>query len=291
LRDRSRRFYYLLRTVGAQSGVKNDFGGWAVQEALERFSSEGWIKNIDDESEEIIQVLPQSRITMEYYKNGILHHVATTSMLASAILGVMTKDEQKSLVDFWDEIFNLFQYQVFLFRYEFLFNPELSVEELCSEALQYLVKYTALQNDSISQENNQEENEESTSENTVDTHTPEHLTICNRSYLNELSGLTQNFLESYYLTLRACHAMRQRQFDEKSIFKHIQVYGKARISIRELLYEESLSSVSIKNAIRAFREEGVLSFLSDGNGFVFDEQVYNQYIDELRTLCRISEQN
>ena len=40
-------------------------------------------------------------------------------MLASAILGVMTKDEQKSLVDFWDEIFNLFQYQVFLFRYEF----------------------------------------------------------------------------------------------------------------------------------------------------------------------------
>ena len=289
LRDRSRRFDYLLRTVGAQSGVKSDFGGWAVQEALERFLSEGWIKNIDDESEEIIQVLPQSRITMEYYKNGILHHVATTSMLASAILGVMTKDEQKSLVDFWDEIFNLFQYQVFLFRYEFLFNPELSVEELCSEALQYLVKYTALQSDSVNQENNQEENEENTSEKDVDTYTPEHLTICSRSYLNELSGLTQNFLESYYLTLRACHAMRQRQFDEKSISKHIQVYGKARISIRELLYEESLSSVSIKNAIRAFREEGVLSFLSDGNGFVFDEQVYNQYINELRILCRISE--
>ena len=47
-------------------------------------------------------------------------------------------------------------------------NPELSVEELCSEALQYLVKYTALQNDSIKRENNQEENEENTSENAVD---------------------------------------------------------------------------------------------------------------------------
>ena len=115
LRDRSRRFDYLLRSVGAQSGVKNDFGGWVVQEALERFLAEGWIKNIDDESEEIIQGVPQSRITMEYYKNGILHHVATTSMLASAILGVMKKEEQNHYKIFGMKYFVLFQYQVFLF--------------------------------------------------------------------------------------------------------------------------------------------------------------------------------
>ena len=44
------------------------------------------------------------------------------------------------------------------------------------------------------------------------------LLIGNREFLEELSGLTQ-FLESYYLTLRACH-MRQRQFDEKKPFQN-----------------------------------------------------------------------
>ena len=183
---------------------------------------EGWIKNIDDESEESIQVLPQSRITMEYYKMEFFIMLATTSMLASAILGVMTKDEQKSLVDFWDEIFNLFQYQVFLFRYGFLFNPELSVEELCSEALQYLVKYTALQNDSIK---GKQPRRKKTSENAVETYTPEHLTICSRSYLNELSGLTQNFWNPIILRYSlSCN--RQRQFDEKVFPNTYRYMGK-----------------------------------------------------------------
>ena len=55
---------------------------------------------------------------------------------------------------------------------------------------------------------------------------------------------------------------------------------KARLSIREVLYEESLSSVTIKMPFK-LREEGVFSFLSDGKGFIFDKDVYNQYIDEL----------
>ena len=298
LRDRSRRFDFLLRSVGAQFGAKHDFGGWVVQEALERFLSEGWIKNIDDESEGIIQVVPQNRITMEYYKNGILHHVATTSMLASAILGVMQKEGQVRIQDFWDKIFILFQYQVFLFRYEFPFNPDLSVEELCAEALQHLYHYTALQleqqvdhrDDDREMIVDMNEKTDILDEMRKDTISidKEFLLIGNRDFLEELSGLTQNFLESYYLTLRACYAMRQRQFDEKSLSKHIHEYGKARLSIREIWFEESLSSVNINNAIRAFREEGVFSFLSDGKGFIFDEEVYNQYINELRILCRIN---
>ena len=42
--------------------------------------------------------------------------------------------------------------------------------------------------------------------------------------------------------------------------------------------------VGIKNAIGAFREEGVLQVRSGGGGLQFDERAWNQYVADLRML-------
>ena len=47
-------------------------GGWIVEKALQRFQSEKWIQRIEGESGDIIRVIPEYRLTMEYYKNGLI---------------------------------------------------------------------------------------------------------------------------------------------------------------------------------------------------------------------------
>ena len=53
---------------------------------LQRFTSERWIERLEDAQGVVIRVVPDSRITMEYYKNGLMHFLAPISLLAAAII-------------------------------------------------------------------------------------------------------------------------------------------------------------------------------------------------------------
>ena len=57
------------------------------------------------------------------------------------------------------------------------------------------------------------------------------------------------------------------------------------MAINELKRPESLSVANLKNAIRAFREEGVLQICADGSGIKFDEMVHASYTADLKKLC------
>ena len=171
-------------------------------------------------------------------------------MVASALIA--EPDSQKA-----EELFLL---QHFLLRYEFFSDPSKDVESLYHETLPKLVDYGALEK------------------------TESGYRCSSLERLKELAGLTQNFLESYLLTLRATSGYRSRDISRKDLPKKIQDFGKARLAIDEIVRPESLSLVNIKNAIRAYREEAILQFSTDGSGMKFDDAGLTLYCDVLERL-------
>ena len=123
---------------GAQCANSMGHGGWVVMEALSRFLSEKWISKMVDSQGDIIQIFPEARITISYYKNSVLHFVAPVSLAASAIQAAPSDPIAQS---------RFFDFLVFLFGYEFLMPPELSTEEVFQDALEHLAAYGALSNE------------------------------------------------------------------------------------------------------------------------------------------------
>ena len=57
-----------------------------------------------------------------------------------------------------------------------------------------------------------------------------------------------------------------------------------RLAIDELERHEALSLLNLKNAVRAFTEEGVVELRAGGGGLQFDEATVHEYVDTLRLL-------
>lgn len=250
IQDRALRFNELLLSLGAQRADSMSHGGWVVMEALKRFLAEKWVSKMLDSEGDIIQIFPESRITLEYYKNSLIHFLAPISMLSSAILA--SSGGLK-------EIRRLLEFQTFLFRYEFPTHPDYSTEQLMSEGLKQLTVYNAAKQN-------------------LDT-----VEILNAEYLEELAGLTRNLVDSYRLVLRGCQQFQYRSITLKQLPHQLQEFGTARLAIDEVLYPEALSFVNINNAVRAYREERVLTIVQDG-GLKLNEEACEQYIEELKRL-------
>jgi glycerol-3-phosphate O-acyltransferase len=251
VQDRALRFNALMLKRGAQRANSMSHGGWVVMEALQRFLDEKWISKMVDSQGDIVQIFPESRITMEYYKNSVLHFLAPISLAASAIR-IAASDRT--------EITRLFDFQVFLFRYEFLMPPNQTTDDLLQEVLLQIEEYGAI---SIDEEGG--------------------ITIVNLDYLSELASLTHSYVDSYLLVLRGCEQLQYRSLSLKELSHQLQNFGKARLAIDEVHYPESLSSVNINNAVRSYREEKVLILLQEG-GVKLNEEACVQYISDLSLL-------
>lgn len=245
----------LLRGIGAKPAASLTYGGWAVRSALEKFRRAGLIARLPDESDDIIQIIEEKRIELDYYKNGLIHFLAPMSLLAGA---AQASADEDGLLD-EAELFRLFRTQVFLMRYEFTLDPDQPLEVLEVESLARLVDYGALSKDEAGYH------------------------IADRALLMELAGLTCNFLESYRLVLLGAHATRSRSVPIKELPEKILEFGRGRLAVDELSRSEALSVVNLNNALRAYREEGVIQ-LRTGGGLQFDDAGLEQYLSDFAAL-------
>lgn len=256
IQERAKRFDVLLRMQGAARANSLTHGGWVVMEALDRFVKEKWIQKISDEKGEIIQIHSDYRVTLEYYKNGLIHYIAPHAMLATAILSTGKCHG--------DETLRLFLTQIFLLRYEFPTDPNSSMEELARRCRIEMAEYGALHCD----------------ENNV-------YSIASQPLLEELGGLVLNFLESYLLVLKAAEALQSKSFTEKELPAKIQAFGQKRVAIDQITRPESLSVLNLKNALRAYKEEGVIQLRMDGSGLKFDALAQSEYVSDLTRLLDV----
>ena len=251
--ERATRFDDLLRYMGAMSADSLTHGGWVVEEALKRFSSEKWIERISDDRGDIIRIIPEARITMEYYKNGLIHFMAPVSLLANAILA-------NNDICQGDDTLRYFLVTAFVFRYEFTTDPTFDLEGLAIQSRETMIHYGALEKDDAGK-----------------------YRVLERDLLIELAQVTHNFFESYLWTLRGCLALQDRSITQRELPKKLQDYGKARLATGEILRPESLSRVNLSNAVKAFSEEGVIQFKVK-SGFMIERSVWEHYVRDLEKM-------
>ena len=254
---RAERFDRLLRHQGAMAAESLKHGQWVVEKAMERFKSERWIERLEDAQGVVIRVVPEARITMEYYKNGLMHFLAPMSLLAASILA--TDGDCQG-----DETLRLFLELSFVLRFEFPAHPTHTLREVAEVSRQSMVEYGALR---------QIDGEDVLYE------------VASTEMLHELASLTTNFIESYICVLRGCQSLTAVSLTEKDLKKRIQDYAKARLAVAEILRPEALSSVNIANAIFAFKHEGILQFTEDK--FQLDEAVWEQHRRDLSTIIQV----
>ena len=253
INERVARLLPLLIGQGAQAATSLANLERATNDAVARFRGEKKLNLIEDELGPILQVPNAQRTSLEYYKNGLIHFVAPLSLLASAIASAGTATGS--------EVTRLFSTQVWLLRYEFTSNPEVPVEELEQRARAALASYGALARDEDGD-----------------------LIVGDVARLNEIAGITRNFLESYLLVLRAAMVLRSLDLSLDDLIRRVQKVGADLLEVEELRRPEALSSANLRNAVRAWREEGVLQLRIGGGGLQFDEGLLPTYGKLLRAL-------
>lgn len=220
-----------------------------LSSAIDRFRRARLVARESRDGVARLRVVPEGRITLEYYKNGLIHAIAPASLLASCVRAALRRGEPVDTT-VWDH----FQALVFMLRYELPFDPEAAFGDLLEQALADGMAYGA-----ISREGDGP------------------VVVASASLLDELAGYTRNFVESYHLVLRAVVALRERDATRRDFVKSIQAWGRPRLGADELLLPEALSLVNLKNAWRAFVEDGVAVARADGSGVDVDDAAVAAY--------------
>lgn len=267
LEARVERFRSFLERAGAKMSASMAWPGWATEQALERFLEGKKIASFEDEEGPVYQLAEQSRVTLEYYKNSLLHFFVPASLLALSFRPALREHgipasgvPQGGIPVELAPAVRRFHGLAWMFRYEFVFDPEASAGALVDQGLEQLVAHGALARDG------------------------ERLRLVDAERLQELAELLLSYVESYWVTLHAAHGLADRKLPAKELVDAIGTVGRGVFAVEEIRRAEALSAVNLRNAVRAFKEEGIFRPRPDGKGLAFDEPRYLRSKRFLREL-------
>ena len=265
LQARVERFRAFLERAGARPSASMAWPSWATEEALARFVSGKKVGVFEDEDGPVYQLAESSRVTLEYYKNSLLHFFVPAALLALALrravrehgvprAGLAPGGVCVDLVVAERDFLTL----AWMLRHEFVFDPEIDLASLFSRGLEQAAGHGAVRRDG------------------------DALKVVDATLLDELANLLASFVESYWLTLKALHGLARHGPLPKDLVEAVRTKGQGAYAVEEIRRAESLSSANLQNAITAFREEGI--FRPEGDGLVFDEDGYRATLALLRGL-------
>ncbi|MGQ9920243.1 MAG: 1-acyl-sn-glycerol-3-phosphate acyltransferase [Desulfobacca sp.] len=211
----------------------------AVEEALHLCEARKLITPIEKEEElkgelglGAYTIDESKRLILEYYKDNIIHFFIPASLTAMSILatqGVEFTGAQVSAD---------YRFLKELFKYEFVYD-DLGSEANVSRMLQYFSRRGVI----------------GVIDRDADTY------LLSASGLKELSyfaNLLHNYLESYWITLRAIKYLKKRPRNERDFLKRIHSIGNKLHKVGEVERSEALSDANFRNALKLFGEKGVI---------------------------------
>jgi len=251
LRARIARFRALLSRAGALEAASLRSFDQAVDQALDRFLRDQRIERFVSDGERIWGIAVDQRITLEFYKNQVLHFFAPAALAAAAIRGGSDAFHP-------DEIRPRFLGLIWLFRREFVFDPDRTGTELLAEGLAALEAHGAIER------------------------TETGAVVSEPSLMGEIYGLIRPLLESYALILKSGERLSTSGADAKTLIRDLQRDEATLITTGAITRPEALSLVNLKNAIDTFAEDGVLRRI---NGTLTDNTaVRTQRLEGLRAM-------
>lgn len=228
LLPRAHRMLSLLKQQGAPMSHSLAQPDSAFSEALDRFLRNNLIETFPQGGDRIWATVVDKRITLEFYKNQILHYLSAPGLCALTIRaldkGMFTEDE----------LTETFASIAHCYRFEFIMDPMQSREQHLKAGLEALVHYGALGVDEG------------------------HYAIRDTERIGEMYSLMRTFAESYRSVLQFCETIDPSVKSLKEIPAAIQKQRADLIATGAITRPEALSLVTLQNAVRAFSQDGVL---------------------------------
>ncbi len=198
----------------------------ALDEVLRRFADNKLVQVFsEDDGDDIIAIVPERRMTMDYYKNNIANHLAGAAMVAVAT-GPTGRDEA--------EVAERFVKLADLLAIEFRSDPDADPETSFRGALGALVDAGVLSVEG------------------------DRVEIASERRAALFRALLTNVLESYLITLRGVGALGGDALAEKKLLDRLLKEGRKLYMTEDVTRSEAISKAVLRNAVRRYRELGVL---------------------------------
>ncbi len=228
LTGRVERFYAFLKREGLEEASSLHHFDQAIGQALDRFARDRRIEAHDAAGERIWAVAPEQRITLEFYKNQVLHAFAPAALAAAAIRALPDGG-----CDF-EPMRRHFLTLCWLVRREFIFDPDRSLTATFEQALAALEAHGALAQ--------------------VDG----RWRVIDGERMGEIYGLMRPLLESYLLVAR-CDGLLSRSLTPEALATALQAEGEGLLASGAISRPEALSLVNLQNAIATLLEDNALA--------------------------------
>lgn len=193
------------------------------------------LKDEDDELEEEVFILDDDhRLTLEYYKNNIIHFFLPASFVATSILRQETF--RFSLGDILEDL----AFMKDFFKYEFVYDMDVRDHQMAKQLLNVFERLGWLR--SLDPAEDQ----------------PYMLTHRGLMAVQAFHGLIRNFFETYWLVLRSLRYVQKKPYSEKDLIKKVLSTGQKHLKMGLIERPESISKIVCGNALSYFVEKGLL---------------------------------
>lgn len=231
LLERILRFRSLLASRGALEAASLARHDQAIRTALDRFTRAGHIEALQHGGERIWSVEPAARISLEFYKNQLLHYLSPAGFVALVIRGQPEGELTEA------QLLPGVQALLKLWPSEFVFATETSAEVLVQSGVATLVQHGAL--------------------TATDTG---GWVVAEVDRMGEIYQLFRNFAEAWLLVLRHPIPGATR----KTLPKELSAISEKLLGIGAITRPESVSTITLGNAASAYVRMGV--FTEDDRG-------------------------
>ncbi len=213
------------------ASVLNNLGE-AILLTINRFINDRTISVKENiEGKYLYRASENKRFILDYYKNGFIHFTLNISIASASILTFTN--------------YRCLKYQILekskrlrdILKNEFIFKVNVNFEEEFDESFKLALEmgFIWTEGDEI---------------------------ILNQDYIEHaklLSSFLTSFLESYLITAEYIYTHKIKDLDKKSLIKKIQSYGLSMYDRAKIKNLESVSKVTIDNAIEYLISQGILN--------------------------------
>ncbi len=222
---------------------------------LEKAKLVGKLKDEDDDlEEEVFSLEDDKRLTLEYYKNNIIHFLLPATFVSTSILAQQTF--RFSMTQLLEDV----RFMKKFFKFEFVYDNELSIEKMVNEVLEAFSSLGLV----VSTEQSQSEQ-------------PYVLTHRGMQAAHSFHNLLRNYFEGYWVVLRAFRYLHKKPYNEKDFIKKILSLGQKLLKLELIERPESLSKMISGNALKFYVEQGLLEKRREKESD--EEEAPEQYVE------------
>ncbi len=218
-----------------------------IDETLTRFLDRKQIEAHRFEDELIYTPVPSRRVALDFYKNNLVHLVVREAIFAAAARG-LARGGRVAAADVHDAALFLSR----TFKFEFVYDPERPFDDQYAETLQWARDVGFVERAFVSPQAGEDEG--------ADAPPGEELVLPEAAAetFALFHQILEPWLEAYWALARGLDRHLRQPTPQRELLKRIQKDARIQYQEGDLSCPESANTVTFKNALEAFVQEGLV---------------------------------